>query len=141
MIRLIYVSSATPKMKEEDLVNILTSAHKNNKARNVTGMLLYAGGNFFQVLEGEEDDVRNLYEKIKLDERHSNCIVIEEEPIDSRTFPDWSMGFKHLKSDDIAKLPGYSEILQRHKEPEEFANQRDSVVELIYLFKRQNMAG
>ena len=44
MIRLIYVSSATRDLSEQDLVSLLEQAHERNTKQNVTGMLLYAEG-------------------------------------------------------------------------------------------------
>ena len=57
MIHLVYVSSATGKLGETDLLDLLEHSRRRNRALDLTGMLLYAGGNFFQVLEGEEKDV------------------------------------------------------------------------------------
>lgn len=47
MIQLIYVSSATHDMSEQDLVDILEKSKSNNQEQDITGMLFYAGGNFF----------------------------------------------------------------------------------------------
>ena len=61
-------------------------------------MLLYAGGNFFQVLEGDEKDVEEIYKDIVDDERNKGNILILKENIKKRRFPYWSMGFKHISS-------------------------------------------
>ena len=52
MIHLIYVCSASKEMTEDELLRLLEYARARNLKQNVTGMLLYAGGNFFQALEG-----------------------------------------------------------------------------------------
>lgn len=52
LIHLIYVSTAREEFDETELARILDTAVRRNGERNVTGMLLYAGGTFMQVLEG-----------------------------------------------------------------------------------------
>ena len=61
---IIYVSAAVELLDEYELLNILSASRKNNQARNITGMLIYGEGTFMQVIEGEEDDLKNLYKKI-----------------------------------------------------------------------------
>ncbi len=112
MITLVYGSSATEEMSEEKLLELLRVSHSNNRAKNITGILLYRGGNFLQVLEGEEAEVEALYEKIKADKRHSNVITIFKRPIKQREFDDWEMGFVNfdsLREDEIPE--GYSDFL------------------------------
>jgi len=50
MISLIYVSTADHLLSNEELLEILHISRKNNEVGPVTGMLLYKGGNFMQVL-------------------------------------------------------------------------------------------
>lgn len=61
LVRLIYVSSAVEELPDQVLDDILKSAVQHNKPQNITGMLLYCGGNFMQVLEGEEAAVKETY--------------------------------------------------------------------------------
>ena len=138
MIQLIYVSSATREMSEEDLLHLLEQSRARNKRQEVTGMLLYARGNYFQVLEGNEKDVEEIYDSILDDERNKDNIVILKRNIDERTFPGWSMGFRHLTSNDIASIEGYTEFLERQIAPEEFTTIPDKVVSLLYQFKNNN---
>lgn len=144
MIHLVYVSTATCKMSNEELLFLLKQSRNRNKRQNVTGMLLYAGGNFFQVLEGERKDVEEIYETIVKDVRNMGNVVLLKEAIENRTFPEWSMGFSHLTSSDKAAVEGYSEFLERKMEPEEFANKADTifgrkVLALLYQFKKGNV--
>jgi hypothetical protein len=136
MIRLIYVSSATEPLGEQALVELLDQSRKRNRSLNVTGMLLYADGNFIQVLEGETVDVYAIYESILNDSRNHGNIAIEKEPIEQRDFPDWSMGFEHITEERKASIEGYTEFLQREMQPDEFACNPTEIVELLYQFKR-----
>ena len=136
MIRLIYVSSATRLMGEDDLIELLDQARNRNERQGVTGMLLYADGNFMQVLEGNEKDVDEIYNKIVNDERNKGHIVIEKESIKKRSFPDWSMGFKNFTGQTEAMPKGYSKFLQTRMDPEEIALNPNEIVELLYEFKK-----
>lgn len=136
MIRLVYVSSATKEMSQEELVALLQQSREKNKEKNLTGMLLYANGNFFQILEGEEQDVIALYNKIIEDERHRNCFEIDQSEITERTFGDWSMGFKYLTIEDRDSLEGYTQFLDKKMQPHEFAANPSDVIDLLYNFKQ-----
>ena len=54
MFYTVYVSSAVDLFSDEELLKLLDVSRKNNQALDVTGMLLYKGGNFMQFLEGEK---------------------------------------------------------------------------------------
>ena len=45
------------------------------------------------MLEGEEEEVYNLHNRIKKDKRHSNITVVFKEEIKERKFAQWSMAF------------------------------------------------
>jgi hypothetical protein len=140
MIRLIYVSTAGQYLSEQDLGALLEKAQERNARQNVTGMLLYAGGNFIQVLEGEEKDVEGIYSSIAKDKRNKGHIVMKKESITERNFPEWAMGFKHLQKEGDDKISGYSEFLNREMDPAEIVKNSDAVVNLLYDFKKNNYA-
>lgn len=139
MIHLVYVSSATHAMNEEELLYLLEQSRNRNKRQNVTGMLLYCKGNFFQILEGEANDVEEIYDAIVNDERNKGNILIIKENINERTFPDWSMGFKHLPNENRSPIEGFTEFLDREMEPAEFTNKPDEIIALLKQFKEGNV--
>lgn len=96
MFYLIYVSSATKLMNDEELLFLLNQSRDNNLKLNITGMLLYKSGNFMQMLEGEKQTVLELFETIKKDERHKDVYTILTGDIEKRNFEDWSMGFCNM---------------------------------------------
>jgi len=100
---LIYMSSAPEKFTAESLNVLLKHARKNNDARNITGMLLYADGNFIQYIEGERDTVEGLFDLISRDSRHRNILRLSDGKIDERIFPDWSMGCHELADTDLVE--------------------------------------
>lgn len=108
---LIYGSTASYEMKQDDLKEILEASRRNNEKTNITGMLLYKNNNFLQVLEGEEKALNELYEKIKQDKRHHSVYTIMKRQIKKREFEQWEMGFADLDEALPVDLPGYSDFL------------------------------
>ncbi|WP_281543618.1 BLUF domain-containing protein [Grimontia sp. SpTr1] len=135
MIRLIYASSATVEFTESKLMQLLGKSRQNNGQLAVSGLLLYAKGNFFQVLEGEEHNVDKLYQKIEQDDRHNRVVVLDRSEIKKRAFPDWSMGFRNLETFDKSQLRGYNDFLDRDLSAEEFGEMGDEIVGLIDHFR------
>lgn len=110
MYHIIYSSIGNQDLNKNELDKFLDPIRKNNKLLNVTGMLLYSKGSFLQVLEGEEDVVKSLYNKISKDTRHSKVTKIVEEPIYKRDFENWSMGCSILTNKDIANIDGINDF-------------------------------
>jgi len=111
MLSLIYVSTSVKLLNDEELLGILKTSRENNLSKEVTGLLLYKGGNFMQVLEGPDEAVEALYEKIKTDLRHKDVNVLSREQISARQFPAWEMAFQNLDNPEVKNEPGYSQFL------------------------------
>ena len=91
MIRLLYFSTARPSVGRNEVNEIVAQSTNSNNTIGVTGALAFNGRNFCQVLEGEEDTLRALVERIRQDERHSGFKILDEKEIETRYFADWSM--------------------------------------------------
>ena len=136
MFVLTYVSSATRPFSRSDLDGLLATSRDNNARLGITGMLLYKDGNFMQVLECEEEDVRALYQKITGDPRHKGEMVLLEHHAQERQFSGWSMGFRDLDSPEIMDTPGYSEFLNTPLTGQEFSANPTRAQKLLLTFKR-----
>ena len=110
LYHLVYHSSATKLMTEQDLEQILTKSRAANTDRNVTGILLYSNGDIMQVLEGEREVVLQVYDKIKQDIRHRDVTTLADGQIKARNFSQWSMGFKTVEPNDFVHLAGYLNV-------------------------------
>lgn len=88
---LVYLSSAAPAFRPSMLPSIVDRASVNNAANGVTGMLCYFDNSFLQFLEGDEDDVRQTFQRIRKDSRHQGVIEVFGQPISERAFSNWSM--------------------------------------------------
>lgn len=102
----IYASLSAATFKEKDLPQLLVQARAANERNGLTGMLLYIKGSFFQVLEGDSTAVDSLYAKIQQDPRHTHVTRILREPIEHRTFAEWTMAFETLEPLDAAEIIG-----------------------------------
>lgn len=111
LVHLIYASSATRQLNNQDLLAILEKSHTNNTRHDITGMLLYRGGNFIQVLEGPEQAVDERFKVILQDPRHHQVTVLLKRPVAKREFEQWEMGFTNIDTIDTSSIPGYSTYL------------------------------
>lgn len=92
---LVYVSHATVEQTEAEIERLLLDSRRNNARDGITGVLLHRDGSFMQCLEGTADAVRETFARIQADRRHGGVLVLLDEPIAERSFPDWTMG--HLQ--------------------------------------------
>ncbi|CAN5413434.1 hypothetical protein BH09ACT1_BH09ACT1_09240 [soil metagenome] len=110
MLSIAYVSVTSKPMAEGDIVEILTQSRANNTSLGLTGALLYHRQRFVQILEGPEDVVLTKYRTIGLDPRHRNIHELSREKIESRQFPEWTMGFRPLSQRAVKKLDGFDRV-------------------------------
>lgn len=111
MLCIVYVSSAVRLLDDSELVELLQTSRANNARDDITGMLLYKGGNFMQVIEGPDEAILALYAKIRRDSRHKDIVTLIQEPIEKRQFSNWSMAFQNVDKLPSEILSGYSPFL------------------------------
>lgn len=131
--QLLYVSDMVGD-DEGQLAAILASAVRHNTSNGITGMLLYSGGNFLQVLEGARDAVQATYQRICLDPRHHNATLLLEQQVPQRHFADWRMGFRQLKPEDVAKFPRHAPYFQFGFRNPALTAQPGEALEMLELF-------
>ena len=86
-------------MQRGELEDMLLGSRKRNLANGITGLLVYEGGAFAQVLEGPPEKVDQLLRNIRSDARHIRYEQLSAGPIEARYFGGWAMDWAHL--DDI----------------------------------------
>ena len=59
IFELIYYSTASPDLSKNDILNILENSRDFNSKNEITGCLLYHNNEFVQLIEGEEEAVKN----------------------------------------------------------------------------------
>jgi hypothetical protein len=91
---LAYVSLSRLPLNETTLSDILTVSRRNNARDEITGILMYGGRNFCQLLEGEQSTVEDCYYKrIYSDPRHTDLSLVWYGLAERRVFSDWAMGY------------------------------------------------
>lgn len=73
---LCYTSLPSPQVAAPEIDAIVASSRRNNAHGGVTGWLAYSANAFAQLIEGPEQNVLALYEKLTRDPRHSNLVLV-----------------------------------------------------------------
>ncbi len=110
LVHCIYCSASTKVVKPTDLATLLAECREKNSKAGLTGMLLYSERTFFQVLERDRPVVEALLEKLTLDKRHARVTKILLEPIEQRSFAQWSMGYSKITKKELADIPGLNDF-------------------------------
>lgn len=101
MKRLTYISRFSRNLTATDIEKIGQISQQNNQARNITGVLLCLSGMFFQILEGEAEDIDQIYQRILDDPRHTDILCLKSElNVTERLFPEWSMQTINLEQNN-----------------------------------------
>jgi hypothetical protein len=97
VFRILYLSTANQPFSPGDLSELLQKARARNDAAHITGMLVYSDGDFLQALEGEPENVIEVYGRISVDPRHRDISLLQRGiGYGDRLFPNWAMGFKRV---------------------------------------------
>ncbi len=99
LFQLTYQSSSINSITHDDLLAILKTANSINKEHNITGCLVFYEEKFVQILEGREEYVRKIYNKIIQDKRHHSIKLLWECEAKKRLFEDWNMAYYNPTTD------------------------------------------
>ena len=86
-----YTSLARLDLTGRDLADIHETARRLNALDGVTGLLIFNGRRFLQIIEGAEEAIDDLVARLRADPRHSAFEIHDERIVADRAFPDWSM--------------------------------------------------
>ena len=81
---LFYVSRSARGIADAEVQEIVRISQARNLEKGLTGMLLFTGAHFAQVLEGDPAQLDPLFEAILADPRHSDVRVLGREPLARR---------------------------------------------------------
>lgn len=141
--QLAYVSNATKPMDEAALLALLEESRQNNARDNITGFLMHCDGNFFQVIEGSEQAIEDLFQRLMRDIRHHRVTCILRRDISERMFAEWSMAFRSPEAHVLEKVPGYSDFVRSYfRLPDAVPGAREGVIgadiqNIILAFRNQ----
>lgn len=115
IFKLLYRSQSRSEASRNQVQQIVETSTRNNARADITGLLLYNGKIFLQLLEGEEKAVRRCYEKISQDSRHIFPVILAHVTSEKRLFPAWKMGSVEMKPETIpGDLSAYLKIAAGH---------------------------
>lgn len=108
---LTYTSRARLDLTSQDLIDIQESARHFNALDGITGLLIFNGVHFLQIIEGSEGAIDSLLARLRLDDRHSAIEVRDERMIEQRSFPDWSMELCQVSTDRFEASDAVESVL------------------------------
>ena len=114
--RLLYISTARQMLSAAEQESVLRSSRRNNAARGITGLLITGGRRFLQVLEGPADAVATAFDIIKDDPRHFAVVVLSDQAVTDRAFPNWAMGHQ-AGAVDAGDRAGIAELIAPITDP------------------------
>jgi len=97
---LIYRSHICEHVPVKILEEMVAAANVKNSQEDVTGILLFNGVHFFQLLEGPEESVFKLYRRICEDDRHCNVVELLCDYAPTRRFGMAGMELFDLREHD-----------------------------------------
>ncbi|WP_420453483.1 BLUF domain-containing protein [Ilumatobacter sp.] len=103
LFRIVYISRneipGSPDDVDRHVAQILAASRRNNALADVTGALVFHDGCFAQVLEGANEAIESVFERIQCDERHSHVELLSFEPVERRGFAGWDMAYTGASAD------------------------------------------
>jgi hypothetical protein len=104
LFQLTYVSTATPGIVADDVTRILLGSRANNRRHGISGLLLFDGKRFLQVLEGDQAAVERTYLRIRADGRHRAAVQLSARIAEDRCFGNWAMAYHAVPGQDREAL-------------------------------------
>lgn len=96
----VYCSRAAEGVDEAEVNRIVELAQRGNRARGITGVLVFGDGVFFQLIEGPPAQIQSLIASLHDDPRHHDVVALDRgEEERERLYPDWEM--ERVKAEDI----------------------------------------
>ncbi len=97
---IIYRSHISADVPVKILPGMVEKASLLNESHQVTGILLFNGTHFFQILEGPEEGVMTIYNRICADRRHHNVVELMRDYSPYRRFGNSGMELFDLREHD-----------------------------------------
>ena len=110
--RIHYVSSFAQNMSDDEIEALASQAAKKNAENDITGVLMAQSGIFFQIIEGPEENIDDLFKSIMRDPRHEKVTTLGIQVGDlKRLFPNWGMKEINLNTTTSERLQPVKAII------------------------------
>ena len=99
----VYCSLATDGIDAAEVSRLVEFSQRRNVAREITGVLVFGSGVFFQWVEGPPAEVERLIANLQGDPRHHDIVTLDRS-IDKRErlYPHWEM--EQVEPDDLREV-------------------------------------
>ena len=97
---IIYRSHICKNVPFHSVTDMVAAANVKNDQADVTGILLFNGTHFFQMIEGPEETVLSIYQHICQDKRHYNIVELLCDYAPARRFGKTGMELFDLREYD-----------------------------------------
>ena len=96
----VYCSRAAEGVDDAEVSRIIEWSQRRNVVRDITGVLVFGSGVFFQWIEGPPAQVENLIASLHGDSRHHDIVTLDRS-VEKRVrlYPNWEMEL--VGADDI----------------------------------------
>jgi len=96
----VYCSRAAEGVDDVEVDRIIEWSQRRNVERNITGVLVFGSGVFFQWIEGPPVEVEKLIASLNGDPRHHDIVPLDRNVEKrERLYPNWEM--ERVGADDI----------------------------------------
>ncbi|BDG74016.1 BLUF domain-containing protein [Roseomonas fluvialis] len=96
----VYCSRAAEGVNDAQVERIIELSQRRNVARDITGVLVFGSGIFFQWIEGPPAQVEKLIASLHGDPRHFDIVTLDRSVEKrARLYPNWEM--ERVGADDI----------------------------------------
>ena len=142
LCQLVYLShiTATGLSNASTLNDIAEVSIKHNKVDNITGILCYGNGYFLQYVEGSEQALTNLKNRLLVDNRHKDLKILDFSVLSERRFSNWSLRSITLERWMVSepKLKGFMPFKPNSWEPNEWQEFLD-IMQQHYEDQQENI--
>ena len=99
----VYCSRAAHGVDDVEVARIVEWSQRRNVARDISGVLVFGSGVFFQWIEGPPGQVENLITSLRADPRHYDIVPLDRSVEKrERLYPNWQM--ERVGADDIREV-------------------------------------
>lgn len=91
--QLAFASRARPGLRAAHTSDLIGISRSNNVRDGVTGVLLYTGESFLELVEGRDTAISALWRRILIDDRHRGVVILFDVTGRERAFQQWRAGY------------------------------------------------
>lgn len=99
----VYCSRAAEGVDAAEVSRLVEFSQHRNVARDITGVLVFGSGVFFQWIEGPPAEVGSLIANLHGDSRHHDIVTLDRSvEVRERLYPHWEM--EQVEASDIREV-------------------------------------